>query len=58
MKPAEALGYAEMETDWWRGDRMMDMAAMLHRWELDARQVRERMDRSATPRERERWHAI
>jgi hypothetical protein len=58
MKPAEVLRYAEMETDWWRGDPMLEMTAMLQRWELDARQVRERMYRAATPRERERWHAI
>jgi transposase len=37
---------------------MLEMTALLERWELDGRQVRERMYRSATPRERERWHAI
>jgi len=36
---------------------MVDVAGVLARWELDARQVRERMDRAPTPRERERWHA-
>jgi hypothetical protein len=47
-----------METDWWRGDPMVNMAAILHQWALDARQVRERMYRAGTPRERERWHPI
>ncbi len=36
---------------------MVDVAGVLARWEVDARQVRERMDRAPTPRERERWHA-
>jgi len=31
---------------------------VLKRWKLDQRQVRDRMYRAATPRERERWHAI
>jgi transposase len=31
---------------------------VLKRWKLDERQVRDRMYRAATPRERERWHAI
>lgn len=34
---------------------MMDM---LGHWQLDVKQVRERVYRAATPRERERWHAI
>jgi hypothetical protein len=37
---------------------MVDMAATLQQWALDVRQVREQMYRAATPRERERWHAI
>ena len=37
---------------------MADIAAVLTRWELDVRQVRERMYRAPTPRERERWHAL
>ena len=37
---------------------MVDIAAVLVRWELDPRQVRERMYRAPTPRERERWHAL
>ncbi len=37
---------------------MAEMAAALMRWELDVRQVRERMYRAPTPRERERWHAL
>jgi hypothetical protein len=31
---------------------------MLERWQLDVGQVRERMYRAPTPRERERWHAL
>jgi hypothetical protein len=34
------------------------MNELLERWELDVRQVRERMYRAPTPRERERWHAL
>lgn len=37
---------------------MNDMLAMLGRWQLDAKAVRERMYGAATPRERERWHAV
>jgi hypothetical protein len=37
---------------------MNDMLEMLGRWQLDVKQVRERVYRAATPRERERWHAI
>jgi hypothetical protein len=35
-----------------------DVAALLGRWKMDAHQVRERMYRAPTPRERERWHAL
>lgn len=34
------------------------MDEVLERWKLDERQVRDRMYRAPTPRERERWHAI
>jgi transposase len=34
------------------------MTELLERWKLDERQVRERMYRAPTPRERERWHAL
>jgi transposase len=34
------------------------MDGLLKQWALDARQVRERMYRAPTPRERERWHAL
>ena len=37
---------------------MNDIAAMLDRWDVGLRQVRERMYRAPTPRERERWHAL
>ena len=37
---------------------MADMAATLQLWDLDPRQVREQLYRAATPRERERWHAL
>ena len=37
---------------------MADIATMLDRWALELRQVRERMYRAPTPRERERWHAL
>ena len=37
---------------------MVDIAGGLTRWGLDARQVRDRMYRAPTPRERERWHAL
>ena len=34
------------------------MHELLERWKLDVGQVRERMYRAPTPRERERWHAL
>ena len=37
---------------------MVDVAGVLTRWALDVRQVRDRMYRAPTPRERERWHAL
>jgi len=37
---------------------MAEIAAMLGQWALDSRQVRERMYRAPTPRERERWPAL
>ncbi len=37
---------------------MNDIATMLGRWDVELRQVRERMYRAPTPRERERWHAL
>ncbi len=37
---------------------MTDIAALLDRWALPLRHVRERMYRAPTPRERERWHAL
>ena len=37
---------------------MRDIEQLLERWQLGAGEVRERMYRAATPRERERWHAL
>ncbi len=37
---------------------MNDAQALLPRWQLDMREVRERVYRASTPRERERWHAL
>jgi len=37
---------------------MEDIVALLGRWELTAREARERMYRAPTPRERERWHVV
>ena len=37
---------------------MMDIAQLLERWHLDVGDVRKRMYRAPTPRERERWHAL
>ena len=34
------------------------MNELLERWKLDERDVRERMYRAPSPRERERWHAL
>lgn len=34
------------------------MNEVLERWKLDEGQVRDRMYRAPTPRERERWHAV
>ena len=37
---------------------MRDIVQLLERWQLDVGDVRERMYRAPTPRERERWHAL
>jgi len=37
---------------------MNQMIGTLERWHMDVKAVRERMYGAATPRERERWHAI
>jgi len=37
---------------------MNDTLVMLGRWQLDVNQVRERVYRAPTARERERWHAV
>src|SRR4051812_19901267 len=37
---------------------MVEIGGALTRWGVDARQVRDRMYRAPTPRERERWHAL
>lgn len=37
---------------------MNEVLAVLERWQLDMKAVRERMYRAPTPRERERWHAM
>lgn len=37
---------------------MKDIAQLLERWQLDMGDVRQRMYRARTPRERERWHAL
>jgi transposase len=37
---------------------MNDIRAMLEHWKLDVKAVREQVYRAATPRERERWHAL
>ena len=37
---------------------MTEMRALLERWRMDEAEVRRRMYRAPTPRERERWHAV
>jgi transposase len=37
---------------------MNDVQFVLEHWHLDTNQVRERLYRAPTPRERERWHAV
>ncbi len=37
---------------------MDDIVKLLERWQLDVGEVRRRMYRAPTPRERERWHAV
>ena len=37
---------------------MREIEQLLERWHLDVGDVRERMYRAPTPRERERWHAL
>jgi transposase len=35
-----------------------DVARLLERWQMDLKEVRQRMYRAPTPRERERWHGL
>ena len=37
---------------------MTEMRALLERWRMDEAEVRRRMYRAPTPREREHWHAV
>ena len=37
---------------------MEEMGALLERWRMDEAEVRRRMYRAPTPRERETWHAL
>ncbi len=37
---------------------MRDIVQLLGRWQLNVGEVRKRMYRAPTPRERERWHAL
>ena len=37
---------------------MQEIGALLERWRMDEAEVRRRMYRAPTPRERERWHAM
>ena len=37
---------------------MPEMGGLLERWRMDEAEVRRRMYRAPTPRERERWHAV
>ena len=37
---------------------MRDIVQLLERWQLNVGDVRERMYRAPTPRERERWHGL
>ena len=37
---------------------MEEMGVLLVRWRMDEAEVRRRMYRAPTPRERERWHAV
>ena len=37
---------------------MSELQTLLAQWHLDVGQVREQVYRAATPRERERWHAL
>jgi hypothetical protein len=56
VKPAEwyTLGGKTILRGW----DVNDMLMWLGQWRLDLKAVREKMYRAATPRERERWHAI
>ena len=48
-----------MSKSWWGLLLGMDeMGALLERWRMDEAEVRRRMYRAPTPRERERWHAL
>src|SRR4051794_35078642 len=59
MKPAALSGMLRVRSGPQAGaGSMSEITAVLTHWQLDVRQVRERMYRAATPRERERWHAL
>lgn len=40
------------------GGAVNEVIALLNKWDIQMRTVRERMYRAPTPRERERWHAL
>lgn len=40
------------------GTKMSDVIESMQRWQIDLSQMRRRMYRAPTPRERERWHAV
>ena len=37
---------------------MQEMGGLMEQWRIDEAEVRLRMYRAPTPRERERWHAV
>ena len=50
--------YAHASVEWGLLLGMMEMGVLLERWRMDEAEVRRRMYRAPTPRERERWHAL
>jgi hypothetical protein len=52
------MRYSPSESEWGLQLGTTEMGPLRERWRMDEAEVRRRMYRAPTPRERERWHAI
>jgi hypothetical protein len=58
VKPAEVLWHNDALEFTTGGAMMSDAISSIEKWQMSLGQVRQCMYRAATPRERERWHAL